>query len=128
MNTYRGLIVAGVTVLTLGLSACGESESDRLVKEGHSEAYAEGHVDGCRSSSTGVIKRHDKRYGTDEEYKKAWDEAYASCGKSGEAGSEPVAEAAATPAAAPDATPAATPDAAPAATSAADGEAPAKSE
>jgi hypothetical protein len=120
MKISRGLMVAGVAALTLGLSACGESESDRLVSEGHTESYAEGHVDGCRSSSTGVIKRHDKRYGTDEEYKKAWDEAYASCAKSAE--SEP--ESAAAPVTAADAAPAATP----AATPAADGDAPAKSE
>ena len=112
MNTRRGLILAAVTVVTLGLAGCGESESDRLVKEGHSEAYAEGHVDGCRSSSTGVIKRHDKRYGTDEEYKKAWDEAYASCNKPEEASADAGAEsAAATPAATPAEKPAAADDA-----------------
>lgn len=113
INNYRGLIVTGVMVLGLSLSGCGESESDRLVKAGHSEAYAEGHVDGCRSSRTGVIKRHDKRYSSDEEYKKAWDDAYASCGKSADTDSESAAP---------------TAEADPAATPAASGDTPAKSE
>lgn len=85
----QGLVVASVAVLALGLSGCN-SEVDRLVGEGHSQAYAEGHVDGCRSGATGITKRHDTRYRNDAEYKEAWDKAYKSCGTDG--GQEPAAE------------------------------------
>ena len=77
-NHYRGLAVTAIAAIALTLTACN-SEVDQLVDEGHSEAYAEGHVDGCRSGKTGFIKRHDSRYRTDGEYKTAWDNAYAGC-------------------------------------------------
>lgn len=82
MNRFS--LALGLIVSVL-LAGCAELTDPRLVEPEGSEAFVAGYRHGCQSGrnkhdvQVGMRYQSPRRYGSDEEYTRGWDEGFSLC-------------------------------------------------
>ena len=80
----RQAVVKMLLVCALGFLGACQSQNEELLGLGYPEPYVDGHGDGCQSGRSVAgqympYEKNEKRYDTQPQYQKGWDDGYNKC-------------------------------------------------